>query len=536
MPNPFFSKLKSSYPLWVTLVLYWLFTLALFGNGLGMTGGKFIYPLDDTYIHMAIGKHLVQDGAWSVTGGAAFTSTTSSPLWTFLVALSYWIFGVNEWTPLALNFLFGTLTIVLCYSLLYKKIKPLHLTVYLLLAVLFTPLPILTLAGMEHTLHGFLTLWLVFSAAAYLSSPKTTSRQLVLLAVLSALVSTVRYEGLFLVAVICFLLLLSRRISSALVLGAAGLLPVAAYGLFSLSQGWDFLPTSLILKGNTLTLSAAGIASFFSRLPTNLLIASHVLLLLVAAVLALMWLEERKPAAKMEKNLLLIFLAATLLHMQFASTGWFYRYESYLILASCIILIHALGASLPARPIQPGKRSAASAILALLLGILLLFPLAWRTGKAFQDYPFASMNIYHQHYQMGLFLKTYYNGKSVGANDIGAINYLADIQVLDLYGLGTVEVARAKQSGGYGQAMIADLVQSRQVEVLILYNVTFAGQIPPQWVEVGQWQISDETVVGSDTISFYAPSPAQQDELIAHLRDFSSQLPQGITESGLYTK
>ncbi|HZU86402.1 MAG TPA: hypothetical protein VFF78_02890 [Anaerolineaceae bacterium] len=524
------AKFKNTYPLWFILFFYWLLTFGLLVKGLGQTDGQFIYPLDDTYIHMAIGKHFVQDGAWSVTGGVAFTSTTSSPLWTLLVAASYAVFGVNDGSPLILNLLFGSAAIILSYSLLKKKARPLPLTLYLLLIVLFIPLPILTLAGMEHTLHSWLSLWLLFSAAKFIASKeKPTRGQLILLMVLSALVSSARYEGLFLVAAISFLLLLSRRFSPALLIGGAGLLPVVAYGLIAVGNGWDFLPTSLMLKGNTLTLSLEGIFVFFARLPTNLLNAPHILLLIVACLILFLWLEERKIPARQEKTLLLLFLLTTLLHMQFASVGWFFRYESYLILAGCVILASLVKLLRPAAP------SARTNLIALALAFFLFFPLGWRTMKAFSDYPSASMNIYHQHYQMALFLKEYYSGRSVAANDIGAINYLADIQGLDLYGLGTVEVARAKQTGQFNQAMMTSLVNDHGVEILILYNVTFEGQIPPQWIEVGQWQISNRVVVGSDTLSFYAPGPARQSEIIAHLKDFSSRLPASIQQSGMYT-
>ncbi len=523
---------KPAFALAVALLFYWLVTFGLLVRGLAQTDGKFIYPIDDTYIHMAIAKHFVQNGAWSVSSGLDFTSTTSSPLWTLLVAGSYAVFGVNELSPLLLNLVFGSAAVVLSYNLLRKKVRPLTLTVLLVLIVLFVPLPILTLGGMEHTLHSWLSLWLLFAGAAYLHDPARNTRgQLILLMALSALVSSARYEGLFLVAIISLFLLLRRRVLPAFLIGGAGLLPVVGYGLLSLSHGWDFLPTSLMLKGNTLSFSLVGIFEFLSRLPTNLLNAPHILLLLVACLIVWLWLEERGIPAGWEKTLLALYLSDALLHMLFASTGWFYRYESYLVLAGLIVLACVLKPLLPAHGIGSGRK----ALLGLALALLLLFPLGWRSMKSFFDYPFASQNIYQQHYQMAMFLQTYYNGRSVAANDIGAINYYADIRCLDLYGLGTVEVTRAKRAGSFDSQMMVDLVEQHGAQVLILYDITFAGQMPAQWIKVGEWTIPDKVVVGSDTLAFYAPSPAQVEEITAHLRDFSPRLPEPIIEIGLTT-
>ncbi len=45
---------------------------------------------------------------------------------------------------------------------------------------------------------------------------------------------------------------------------------------------------------------------------------------------------------------------------------------------------------------------------------------------------------------MGLFLNEYYNEDCIAANDIGAINYLADVKCIDLKGLGSKDIAPFK--------------------------------------------------------------------------------------------
>ncbi|GAG74496.1 unnamed protein product [marine sediment metagenome] len=60
---------------------------------------------------------------------------------------------------------------------------------------------------------------------------------------------------------------------------------------------------------------------------------------------------------------------------------------------------------------------------------------------------------------MALFLQKYYKGECIGVNDIGAINYYADIDCLDLWGLSNVEVAIAKLSRTWDTEMISNITK-----------------------------------------------------------------------------
>ncbi len=168
--------------------------------------------------------------------------------------------------------------------------------------------------------------------------------------------------------------------------------------------------------------------------------------------------------------------------------------------------------------------------------LLAFSPLFLREVQALTWTPRAARNIAEQQYRMALFLREFYQEQAVAANDVGAINFFAEIDCLDLYGLASLEVARAKLTGQYRRELVERLARRKGVRVAIVYRHWYdtIGGLPESWVEVGSWRILNNIVCGGDTVIFFAVAPGERDRLIACLRAFSPRLPAGVIQSGAY--
>ena len=488
--------------------------------GLAHTGGRLVYALDDAYIHMAVARNLAQHGVWGVTP-YAFTSSTSSLAWPLLLALADLLVGVRDATPLILNLMFAAVSVLLADRLLRGASPALRATA-LIAFVFFTPLPTLVLAGMEHTLQLAAVLWLLDRVRAAEEEASPGGRTLASLAAASVLAAAARYESLFMIAPAAILLWLDGRRRAAVVAAASGVLPLAAYGAVSLAHGWPPLPNSLILK--RAAFAGSGVAGIVERVgghAVRTLAEAPHLLVLLAAVLVLSALRPTPPAVRRWDA---IFVTATFLHLQLAAIGWLFRYEAYLVAIGVVLVARHL-ADAPGTTAHPGRARAA---LALAVGVAAA-PLLTRAVEAMAQTPRAVKNIYEQQYQMGLFLHGLPAGSTVMANDIGAVAYLADVRLIDLYGLATQETARARREGRVDRELLARLAAPAAPAAVAIYRSWFADAIPSDWIQVGTWKVPEEVVVADRTVTFYATRPADAALLARALQAFQAHLPPSVS-------
>lgn len=484
------------------------------------SGGYLVYALDDAYIHMAMARNLAEHGVFGVTR-YGFTSSSSSPLWTLALAGLFALVGARDWLPLVLNLVFAASLLLVAGRLLSAHGVASRARFLALLAVAFlTPLPALTLVGQEHILHAALTL----AFAGLLTSAGAEPALLLFAPFLTA----ARYEGLFLVLIGCLVLAARRRLRFAVALGAVSLLPPVVYGLVSVAHGWYPLPNPVLLKGalgeHLTGWHRLGLVPFLGGW-SELARTPHLLALVALAAIALL-ARWRSPSSR-EGTLLVLFVGTTLLHLQYAKTGWFYRYEAYLVALGVVALAVALH-GLVVRP----------AWLPALLTSAALLSCGVRGVRSYLETPGAVGNIYEQQIQMGRFLARFYAGQAVAANDIGAICYLADVRAFDLWGLASREVAEAKLTGRYATPWIAERARAQGVRVAVLYErwLDAAGGVPPEWVRAGRWRVGRNVVLGDRTVAFYATDPGEAGPLAEHLRAFAPDLPPGVEQLGPYTR
>jgi hypothetical protein len=504
------------------------------------TDGKFMYPLDDTFIHMAVARNLAVFNNWGINS-AEFGSASSSVLYTVILTLAFKIFPVNMLVPFIINCIAAVFLVFAIMKWLRKEqVAPWAQLAVMLCIIFFTPLPIIIMSGMEHTLQCLFSFLFVFGFAAWLekmvsfNSVKWEMPWSVIF--YGTMVASIRYEGLFLVAMVCLVLFFHKRFSLAFRLGCIAVLPLVIFGIYSVGKGSYFLPNSVLIKSEGVTLTPGGIVSFINNILVQKLtipktvitsLATHrLLVILPLAYLAFLKFVKIRPAFG---YILVIITGCTMMHLSFASTGWFYRYEAYLVLSSVLVisvLIYKYGNEVITANFRYAR------FISLVLLFALVFPFVLRSTAAYTKASQACVNIYEQQYQMGLFLKKYYENEVIAANDIGAISYFTKGDNVDLWGLGTIEVARSKKMNYWTPDFLDSLSLQKKARIAVVYDSWFNNELLHRWKKVATWQVENNVILGDNIVSFYAIDPGIEPELRHHLQEFQKSLP--VTVQVLY--
>jgi hypothetical protein len=515
--------------LWVGLSFFVLLCGAECASMLAATSGEFVYPLDDAYIHLALAKTFATTGVWGITPHQ-FAAASSSPVWSLLLAAAMAVAGVSSWPPLVLAAVFGA---ALLWQLdrIWRRtdVTPALRCVGLCLCTWLLPLPTLVLSGMEHPLHAWSCLLLAECVVGAVGTgvpgagipgsgiPGSGRRATFGALLLAPLVAATRFESAFLIAPAALLLWRHRGVRLALAFAVLAALPVLALGAWSWSQGSFFLPTSVVLKGGAADIPGLSAANHgVIRGIRALAGKGHVGAMFVATV-AVWWWHRRDRASPLLQRAQMAAVAIAL-HAQFARFGWFFRYESYLLVLGWA----AVWPVLLQRWRAPGRER----WIARLLLVFLLAASAHRGLRAVVDPAEASRHTFQQNVQVGRFLREHVAGRGVAVNDIGAVSFLGEVPVHDLVGLADAEVARARIERRFDRRFVADLVARRGVDLVVVYESWFPGQIPAEWERLARWTV--EPPFWEGTVSFFAPRPESAGELRAALAAYAARLPAGV--------
>ena len=527
--------------------VFFAYTAAVLLLILYLCEGSFTYALDDSYIHLALAKHLVENQVWGVTAYEP-SASSSSIVWPLLLSALMMIVGTAPLTGfylslgLAIGFTFWLHSTL--RSLLPQE-GPLEGVALrtALLSCVFT----LVFIGMEHIFQVWVCLAFALGSARLLAQPRPNAHSLLPVLLLSVLVTSARYEGFALVGSVCILFALrhgvrnmaGRSLLFGVAVGAAALLPVVLFGFMMHRMELPLLPYSVQLKAWAPTVAIRG---FWLHLGPKFLIncLSHpeILFLLIGCAITLRTRYQRGLSCWTVPAILQkIYLITAFVHLEFAMTGVYARYVAYLTALGVVALalesgpLFQQGFRLLPRSAYP--RRAYRFVAVSTMGTLILF-----AAIAHLALPIRAWNIYNQQIQMARFLGTYYNGQAVALNDIGAPSFLTDIQMVDIFGLASKEVAETRLHGDYGADDIDRLTREKDVQVAIVYDRWFrtvdGSLLPTHWKKVGTWRIPFNINCGWHTVSIYAVAPDAKATLIRNLSEFSEKLPDGITEAGVY--
>ncbi|MBS1659468.1 MAG: hypothetical protein JST68_00310 [Bacteroidetes bacterium] len=497
------------------------------------TGGTFMYPLDDVYIHMSLARNLAFYGTWGMDR-FEFASASSSLLYTLLLAGTFKLFSVKVTIPFIINCLAAAGLIIVLQRWLSKQgVGRFGQLLILLAVIVLTPLPIMVVSGMEHTLQCLFFFLFLEGVSEWLE--RGEGKLLPWPVMLYAMgCCFIRYEGLFPVGIVGLILLFRRKLGAAVVMGIVAVLPLFAFGLYSIAKGSYFLPNSVLLKSDGMK---AGIASYLENILVQKLTVVKtdglakgtprpgISLLVTQRLLVILPLMAFVFRGRY-KYWMIVLTGTVVMQLCFASTGWLYRYEAYLIFAAVLLLgvmVAKYGAAVWA------SYGSGKAAFGLLVAFALFFPFLLRISAAYTKTSTAAVNINQQQYQMGTFLGKYYDSVGVAVNDIGVVSWFSKAHNIDLWGLGSMPVARSRKMGYWTPEFLDSLSRKSGVKVAVVFDSWFDEALLGKWTRVGNWKIPDNVICGDDNVTFYALDAADAPELRDKLKAFGGQLPAGVT-------
>ena len=481
-------------------------------------GGALTYSLDDPYIHLALSDGIAQ-GHFGIEP-RELSAPSSSILWPVLLAPASAL-PVHEFLPLVLNLAALFTTLGLFARILRRSRLPeppgggaftAGLVSILALALNLTSLAI---TGMEHSLQ------VALAVAVALGMIEVDRGRRVPPYLVAAIVAgpLVRYESAALSAAAILFLLLRGRWRPAALAAATCTILVGAFSLFLVRLGLEPLPGPVLenLEATSGSSAWALAAHLWTRIEWILtMLPARILAcltgVLVAVAVATRWSRSALP---------LCGAVAALLHLSFGSYGGFARYEIYILAFIVALLIYVVRHPLRQLVIDRG------AVVGLLVAGALLLP-------AFSSYaaiayltPQAAHNIYQQHVQLHRFVTEHYRGP-VAVNDLGRVSYRSPYPVLDLWGLCSTEIRRARLERD--PAWPDTFVQRQDIELAMIYDSWFRDRIPSNWRLLARLHLHGQRITpGSATVSFYLTRPGPATELLEHLHDFRAKLPVGTS-------
>ncbi|MBK6276570.1 MAG: hypothetical protein IPF58_18640 [Saprospirales bacterium] len=472
---------------------------------------QFIYATDDTYIHMAIARNLAYYKVWS-TNPDFFTSSSSSFLYTILLAVGFKFFGNHQYYPYILNFVPYFLLFVVIYKYYAEKISKQKFLAIQLFLVLLYPLP---LFAMEHSLHVLFVLLFLLEFDQFIAGSKNVLK----LFFLGFMLTMLRYESMFILCSAFLILLYHKKNIPAFLLMFIGFSPIVLYGIYSVQHGSYFLPNTLVTKGNFIEGNAQAILAFIIKVVFDFTVNIHFTIYIILVGIYL-WKQRFKTT---HWSFLLVLLT-TGAHLLFAGILHFYRYEAYLIVPIVIYFIAYFYNDEQAIYLNKSKLSS---VLKIVFIVSVFFRLAFNIWVI----QMAPKNIYEQQIQFSKFLKKYYNNQPVLVHDIGYLAFSSEVKIYDIAGIATLDVATTKtKKFHFKPGFIESQQQKYGFKVGVFYDIFANNGMPKNWIKAGEWTINHNRICGLSKINFYAVDSAQYFVLKQQLKDYEPSVNKNVEQ------
>lgn len=477
-------------------------------------GVGYFYPVDDVYIHLEVAKNIADQFLFSINSNS-FDPASSSILYSFFLSLLIKVFGDSSYYPLFINLTFGVLASFYATNFVVHQYGK---KFALFFALLLQPLAMIYLSsilGMEHTIHIFLiVLFFIFYNKLVSGNLKAFSHVLIVIFFLGA----VRFESVFFISAVIFVFIGQKKFRQGLLIGLVGFSPIIMYGLYSLLMGGFFFPNSVLVKSN---FHVSDVESLITMLKSKFLSVDYIKYLLPFSIFYFMYAFSRYRNVKLQRVLEMESLPIIILLTSYGQLIFgimTFRYENYLMMAYLFI-----GVKICDFYFKTSDFSIPKLFAVLFIGysvIFGLFKVYWYHPVLYID----SKNLYYNQYKLAQFLKKYYHSETIVANDIGAITYFTNIEVLDMYGLGSTGVAKYKYKNPDGNNFsyfMEELSHRKNARIAVIYPEWFGKQIPKNWVLVGKWKMSDFRNPHIRYVNFYAVTKSDIPYLRKSLKEFN---------------
>ncbi|MCW3162103.1 hypothetical protein [Chryseobacterium oryctis] len=493
---------------------------------LSTTENFFTYILDDAYIHLAIAKNFAIHKVWGMTP-YRFSSSSSSPIFTFILSVLIYIFGNNELIPLVFNLICSVFCIYYLnkyYSQYLDKNR--NVVIASLFTLFFAVVQLQILSGMEHVLQCLIIIVNVFFFQKWSRQDFESSNAAYWFYFTIALLGLVRFESMFYFVAFAFLFVCLKRFKDALLVILFGFIPILIFGFFNYQEDGYFFPNSVVVKGTSIDFSGnymLQITHFLSKIFLNVTFYKIGFFpLLMVVVFTFRDYKKGFSLKQMIENnfLLYVFTITLLLHGVFGNFRGFFRYEAYLMVGFAMVFIPKI-ISFFINPVGYFKSDWIMTVL-ILGNIMLMF---YKSGYGHRMIISGSDDIYQQQIQSGKFLNKYYNTSKVVANDIGAICYFSDIHLFDFAGLASVEAIpynkNEKEFGQDFENFLTKYTIDNKYELVIVYEEWLNGRVPKNWKKVAILKISNTISVAQDHVVIYSINPKIYDQLKNNIKNFN---------------